>query len=63
MQQLYTPGQIAQLEEAGLTLPVLSQLTAAVQMMCCGAVLPVAGLFFGAMGGGLAPGVYGRREE
>lgn len=62
MQQLYTPDQIAQLEGAGVTLPMLAQVTAAVQMMCCGVGLPVAGLFFGAMGGTLAPGARGRTD-
>lgn len=58
LQQLYTPDQLRLIQESGLTLDVLTQATVAMQMMCCGAGLPIVGLVFGALGGSLASSIY-----
>jgi hypothetical protein len=59
-QQLYTPEQMQQFQSAGVTLEALTQVTVAVQIMCCGGALPILGLILGALGGVL---IVGRRND
>jgi hypothetical protein len=58
LQQIYTADQLKQLAEMGATTDVLAQSYVILQIMCCGAGLPVIGLVLGAMGGSIAHGLF-----
>lgn len=63
VQQVYTPSQQQQLSEMGITMETLAQTTVVVQLVCCGAALPMAGLLLGALGGAFLPGIYRGRSN
>jgi hypothetical protein len=58
IRQMYTPSQLQQFADMGLTVDAISQATVVLQIMCCGAGLPIVGLLLGAMGGAFVPGMY-----
>ena len=58
IRQMYTSEQLQQFAEVGLSIDMLAQSLIVLQIMCCGAGLPIVGLLLGAMGGAMVPGVY-----
>ncbi|HEY3342802.1 MAG TPA: hypothetical protein VGK81_12320, partial [Anaerolineae bacterium] len=61
LRQVYTSDQLKQLAGMGATMDVLAQTYVIMQIMCCGAGLPIVGMVLGAMGGSIAHGVTSRR--
>ena len=55
MPQVYTAEQMAFLQSNGLTLDVFTQYVTMIQVVCCGAAMPLAGVVLGALGGYTAP--------
>jgi hypothetical protein len=62
LRQVYTADQLKQMAGMGATIDVLAQTYVIVQIMCCGAGLPIVGLVLGAMGGSIARGVTRNRR-
>lgn len=63
LNQVYNADQLKQLDEMGVTMETLAQSTIIIQIVCCGAALPLAGLTLGALGGAFVPGVYRNRRR
>lgn len=58
LHEIYTTDQLKQLADMDITLDVLAQSYVILQIMCCGAGLPIIGLVLGGMGGSIAQGMY-----
>ena len=56
LHEVYTTDQLKQLADMGATTDVLTQSYVILQIMCCGAGLPIIGLVLGGMGGSIAHG-------
>jgi hypothetical protein len=62
IRQAYTPAQLQDFAAMGVTIDVIAQTSVVLQIMCCGAGLPITGLLLGALGGLFAPGASRNRE-
>ncbi|MCL5997679.1 MAG: hypothetical protein M1546_16720 [Chloroflexi bacterium] len=63
LQQSLSAESIQQFADNGFSMDSLAQLVIAIQLLCCNATLPLAGLLLGGLGGALIPSFYQGRAS